>query len=108
MTFTEIGVPDDNDSMSQIVIDRKVYYARFTWNDRGSYWKFGLYDALEQPIVLGMKVVPGTILNTFLAAYGLPLVGFTVRTRLERVGRLDFAEGRAAFGYYQLEDGDME
>lgn len=99
--FIEIGVPNYNDSMSQVVIDGKVYYIRFTWNDRGSYWKFGLYDALGEPIVLGMKIVPWQLLNVFFKTYSLPPVAFAVDTDLERIGRYDFEEGRARFGYIQ-------
>ena len=44
MEYTIIEVPDLNDSMSRVVLNGKAYLIRFTWNDRGGFWKFGLYD----------------------------------------------------------------
>ena len=43
MEYTIIEVPDLNDSMSRVVLNGKAYLIRFTWNDRGGFWKFGLY-----------------------------------------------------------------
>ena len=51
MEYTIIEVPDLNDSMSRVVLNGKAYLIRFTWNDRGGFWKFGLYDTQSQPIV---------------------------------------------------------
>lgn len=42
MEYTIIEVPDLNDSMSRVVLNGKAYLIRFTWNDRGGFWKFGL------------------------------------------------------------------
>lgn len=50
MEYTIIEVPDLNDSMSRVVLNGKAYLIRFTWNDRGGFWKFGLYDTQSQPI----------------------------------------------------------
>ena len=58
MEYTIIEVPDLNDSMSRVVLNGKAYLIRFTWNDRGGFWKFGLYDTQSQPIVIGIKIVP--------------------------------------------------
>ena len=54
MEYTIIEVPDLNDSMSRVVLNGKAYLIRFTWNDRGGFWKFGLYDTQSQPIVIGI------------------------------------------------------
>ena len=58
MEYTIIEVPDLNDSMSRVVLNGKAYLIRFTWNDHGGFWKFGLYDTQSQPIVIGIKIVP--------------------------------------------------
>lgn len=58
MEYTIIEVPDLNDSMSRVVLNGKAYLIRFTWNDRGGFWKFGLYDTQSKPIVIGIKIVP--------------------------------------------------
>ena len=98
MDYIIIEVPDMNDSVSRIVLNGKQYLMRFTYNDTGGYWSFGLSDALGEPIVMGVKVVPRFPLNVFY--YGvaeLPMGVFGVMTELDKVGRADFREGRASF-----------
>lgn len=98
MDYIIIEVPDMNDSVSRIVLNGKQYLIRFTYNDTGGYWNFGLSDALGEPIVMGVKVVPRFPLNVFY--YGvaeLPMGVFGVMTELDKVGRADFREGRASF-----------
>ena len=79
MDYIIIEVPDMNDSMSRVVLNGTAYLIRFTWNDTGAYWKFGLYDSQNQPIVIG------------------------VMTRQERIGRSDFADGKAQFIFCPVE-----
>ena len=96
MEYIVIEVPDRNDSVSRIVLNGKQYQIRFTWNDSAGYWSFGLLDALSNPIVVGMKVVPQFPINVFHAVE-LPIGVFGVKTELDKVGRTDFREGRASF-----------
>ena len=63
MNYTIIDVPDMNDSISRIVLSGKQYQLRFTWNDTGGYWTFGLLDSLGAPLLIGVKVVPQFPLN---------------------------------------------
>ena len=72
MEYTIIEVPDLNDSMSRVVLNGKAYLIRFTWNDRGGFWKFGLYDTQSQPIVIGIKMVPRFPANLFYGVTALP------------------------------------
>lgn len=95
--MTIIEVPDMNDSMSRIVLNGTAYLIRFTWNDRGGFWKFGLYDTQSQPIVIGIKIVPRYPLNLFYGFTNLPDGVFGVQTKLTHIGRKDFAEGNAQF-----------
>ena len=96
MDYIIIEVPDMNDSISRIVLNGKQYQIRFTWNDKGGYWTFGLLDALGNPIAVGMKIVPRFPLNVFHSV-SLPIGVFGVMTELDKVGRTDFREGRACF-----------
>ena len=43
MDYIIIEVPDLNDSISRVVLNGNAYQIRFTWNETGGYWKFGLY-----------------------------------------------------------------
>ena len=95
--FTEIAVPDMNDSVSRLKLRGIPYNIRFTWNDTGKYWKFGLYDDLLNPLVLGLKIVPMFTLNLFFGARKTPNLVFGVKTKNDRVGREDFKNGTAHF-----------
>lgn len=104
MDYIIIEVPDMNDSVSRVVLSGTQYLIRFTYNDTGDYWKFGLYTALNEPIVIGVKIVPRFPLNVFYGVTKLPFGVFGVFSKLERIGRHDFAEGRAQFIFAPVEE----
>lgn len=97
--YITIAVPDMNDSMSRITLQGVSYQIRFTYNDTGDYWKFGLYTAAGEPIVIGMKIVPRFPLNLFQNLTRLPFGVFGVYTKLDRIGRNDFKNGKATFAF---------
>lgn len=97
MDYIIIEVPDMNDSVSRVVLKGKQYQIRFTYNDTGGYWSFGLADSLGNPIRVGVKLVPQLPLNLFWGTDDMPLGVFAVLSELEKVGRTDFIEGRAKF-----------
>lgn len=103
MDYIIIEVPDMNDSVSRVVLNGTAYLIRFTWNDSGGYWKFGLYDSQNQPIVIGVKLIPRFPLNVFYGVTKLPNGVFGVMTKLERIGRRDFVEGNAKFVFGPVE-----
>lgn len=105
MDYIVIEVPDMNDSVSRIVLSGKQYFIRFSYNDTFDFWKFSLYDSQNQPIVLGVKIVPRFVLNLFFGVAKLPDGIFGVMTKLDRIGRRDFIEGRAQFIFCPV---DME
>lgn len=97
MNYTIIEVPDMNDSVSRIVLSKKAYLIRFTYNDTFDYWKFSLYDDQHKPIILGVKIVPNFPLNVFSGIAKLPDGVFGVFTKLTRIGREDFLNQKAQF-----------
>lgn len=101
--MTIIEVPDMNDSVSRIVLNGKAYLIRFTWNEKGGYWKFGLYNTQSEPIVIGIKIVPRYPLNLFYGVAKLPDGVFGVQTKLNHIGRNDFRDGRAQFVFCPVE-----
>jgi hypothetical protein len=103
MDYTVIEVPNMNDSVSRIVLNNTAYQIRFTWNDTGGYWKFGLYDAQSNPIVIGIKIVPQFPLNVFYGATKLPDGIFGVISKQKRIGRNDFQTGNAQFVFCPVE-----
>lgn len=103
MDFIKIEVPDMNDSVSRIVLSGKAYLIRFTYNDTCDYWKFSLYDTQNEPIALGIKIVPRFPLNVFYGVTKLPDGVFGVMTKLDRIGRNDFLNRNAQFIFCPVE-----
>ena len=95
--YAIITVPDRNDSMARVVLNETEYMIRFTYNYAGDYWKFGIYTAMDEPIAIGVKIVPNFPLNVFYTVTGLPLGVFAAITNLDRIGRNDFKDGKARF-----------
>lgn len=103
MDYTEITVPDMNDSVSTIVLGGTPCGIRFTWNDTGEYWIFGLYDSQNVPIQQGIKIVPKAVLNLFSGKSEMRKYVFGVLTKLEKIGRDDFKNGKARFIFTPVE-----
>lgn len=99
MDCVVIEIPEKNDSISRVVLDGVQYFVRFTYNDTFDYWTFGLMDALENPILSGVKIVPNYPINLFAGTDQIPAGIFAVLTELERVGHDDFKNGLAQFVY---------
>jgi hypothetical protein len=97
MVYIIIEVPDMNDSVSTVVLSGEQYQVRFTYNDTGGYWSFGIYDTLGNPIRVGIKMVPKMPLNLFCGTDDMPNGVFGVLSSLEKVGRNDFVDGKAKF-----------
>lgn len=97
MEYVKIEVPDINDSISRVVLSGTEYLIRFSFNDTGNYWKFSLYSSLNEPIVVGIKIVPNFPLNVFYGVSKMPNGFFGVKSKLERIGRNDFVNGNASF-----------
>ncbi len=97
MEYIIIDVPDLNDSVSRVVLAGIPYYIRFTYNDTCDYWKFSLYNSQNEPIVVGIKIVPRFPLNVFYGVTKLPDGVFGVISKKQHIGRRDFKDGSAKF-----------
>ena len=105
MKRLEIMPPDYNDSFSKAVLDGTEFLFRFTWNDTALRWTFGIYDVFRNPIVRGVKIVPGFPLNLQYVDNRLPGGVIGVYTKLTAVGRGDFKNGKAVFAYVPADGG---
>lgn len=95
-----ITVPDMNDSMSTITIEEKDYIIRFTYNELGDYWSFGVYDIKEEPIISMTKIVPDFPIIYFYTYGGLPDGVFGALSETGgRIGRQSFNDKSAKFVY---------
>ena len=99
-----IDVPDMNDSMSSITIDDVEYYLRFTYNEKFGFWKFGLYDEDEAPIVAMTKIVPNYPLFDQYTDSRLPDGIFGCLSDTDDVGREAFNDLTAEFVYIPNEE----
>lgn len=97
MDYTIIEVPDMNDSISRISLLGSQYQLRFTWNDTGGYWMFGILDSLGEPLLVGLRIVPQFPLNLFHAGKNLPQGIFAALTEKESIERTDFIDSKAQF-----------
>lgn len=94
-----ITVPDMNDSMSSITIGKKEYLIRFTYNEMGDFWSFGIYSVEEEPIIAMTRIVPNFPLTHFYAYTDLSDGAFGAISSDGNVGRSAFKEGTAEFVY---------
>jgi len=99
MEIINIAVPDMNDSFSRVVLDNTQYLIRFTWNEVGQSWSFGLYTMQHEPIAVGVKMVSRFPLNLQIIDDRYPKGVFGVYSDFDRIGRNSFTEGKAAFSY---------
>lgn len=100
VTFVEI--PYYNDSFIRLVIKNKAYLVRFSYLKACDTWTFGIYDIQYNPIVIGLKLVPGIPLNIQYIDKALPPVYWGVQTKLDRVGYRDFWDGNASLFYMEV------
>lgn len=94
-----IKPPEMNDSFSRIVLDEKEYLIRFTYNNTGDFWTFGIYKTEEDPIFTAMKIVPRFPINHYFSRSDAPNGIFGVITKLNRVGHDAFSSGDAQLVY---------
>lgn len=88
-----------NSSFIRIVLENKIYMLKFEWNEYGKYWTFGIYTALQEPIVQSIKVISKFPLNLQYIDSRLPNGVFGIYTEKERVLRSDFKNRNAIFAY---------
>jgi len=95
----EISVPNLHDSFSRVILDGTQYLIRFTYNDTAQSWSFGVYTMQQEPIAVGIKLVPRFPLNLQIIDRRFPTGIFGVYSNFDTIGRNDFLEGKATFSY---------
>lgn len=98
-----ITVPDENDSIGRIDLYGKQFYIRFTYNNYGGYWNFGLYDAQMNPLIPMTRIVENYMLNFYYTYTDFPdgLFGAICKGK---IGRNSFKDGTAVFGFADHDD----
>ena len=101
-----ITVPDKNDSIGRIELNKRVYHIRFTFNNYGGYWSFGLYDSQMNPLIPMTRVVENYMPLFYYNYTDFPMGEFGVVSN-EKIGRNSFKDGIAKFVFFpdeELED----
>lgn len=62
----QIGTPDSADSKQTVTLNKKSYRVRFLYCDRSSSWNLSIFDAKNNSIILGEKILP---YKEFLSRY---------------------------------------
>jgi len=101
MNVTAIAVPDMNDSYSRVTLGGVQYLIRFTYNSYADRWSFGLFTIQKGPIAVGIRIVPNFPLNLQISNSDFPLGAFIAYSKLDGIGRHDFANGDAVFTFIQ-------
>ena len=96
-----VGIPHYNDCFCRVLIRKVPYMLRFSYQKASDCWTFGIHDLKYNPIVQGIKIVPGIPLNIQYIDEALPPVYWGVKTNLDRVGYRDFWDGNAEFFYVE-------
>lgn len=99
--YTIISIPNYNDSFSRVIIKNVAYLIRFTYEMASDCWVFGIFDLKYNPIVQGIKIVPGIPLNLQYTDDTLPPVYWIAKSKLDRIGYRDFWDGKAEFLYVE-------
>lgn len=94
---TQIHIPQEHDSFSELTINGERLLLRFTYNDTFDYWTFGVYELNRTPIIAGLKIVPNFPMNLYIKLRRLGNTGFIATSKQQRIGHRDFWDGAAQF-----------
>ena len=98
-----ITVPDENDSIGRIELNKRQYYIRFTYNNYGGFWNFGLYDSQMNPLIPMTKMVENYMPLHYYTYTSFPEGQFGVASK-EKIGRNSFKDGTATLVYFPREE----
>ena len=105
--MTIIQIPKQyKDSFSRVVLDRKEYLIRFTYNETFDYWVFGIYDLDRNPIASDMRIVPNYPLNHYNRSDDAPSGVFSAVSLSESdvIGSEELNSGDVGFVYIPYDE----
>jgi hypothetical protein len=92
----------------QIEIQGVIYILNFTWNALNSFWTMDIYNRDEEPLILGIKIVPTYPLLQAFTVFGKPpgeIVCQNIVNSVSDIGRFDMSQ-KFVLVYY--EPGELE
>ena len=79
----------------QIELEGVQYIFNFTWNALNEFWTMDIYNRDEEPLILGIKIVPNYPLLQPYTVFGKPageIVCQNVVNAPEGIGRFDMSQ----------------
>ncbi len=79
----------------QITLTNQIFNLAFVWNALNQYWIMSIYDRNQNPIVVGIKVVPNFDLTSQFVNVNLPLGDIVCQNILDKwtdIARFDMGE----------------
>lgn len=97
----QIAVTDQNDSLTEVVLDDVTFFLHLAWNSEGDFWTLGLENASKDTVVEGIAVVPDYPLLGRYRSAGMPAgeIMAIAPDRRDIISRSDLPTGIVALVY---------
>lgn len=92
----------------QITLTGELFVFWFKWNALNAFWSMEIYNSSEEPLILGIKLVPSYPLIGNYAVFGLPqgeIICQNIVGTLSEIGRFDMSQ---KFELVYYEPGELE
>lgn len=102
----EIGILDENDSLTEVDLDNEVFFLQHSWNDYAQHWTLSIENAYNEQIIAGVKVVPNHPVLHFYTMATLPAgqLVYVVNGSGDTIGRDAFKKGNATLCYFTAQE----
>jgi hypothetical protein len=99
---------DSSQWKEQLTLTNELFIFWFKWNALNEFWTMDIYNASEDPVVLGIKIVPSYPLIGNYAVLGLPkgeIICQNIVGTPQEIGRFDMSQ---KFDLVYYEPGELE
>ncbi len=102
----QIAVVDENDSLTEVVLDEETFFLHLAWNSEAEFWTLGIENASKDTIIEGIAVVPDYPLLDRYRGPGMPAgdIIAVAPDRRDGISRSDLPEGIVALVYVTAAD----
>ena len=98
---------NDNGSWrEQIQLDNIVYFLNFTWNGLNEFWTMDILNRNEEPLILGIKIVPNYPLLSTYTVEGMPpgnIICQNIVNTTDEIKRFDIGQKFEMVYYFEGE-----
>ena len=90
----------------QIQLDNVIYFLNFTWNALNEFWVMNILNRNEEPLILGIKIVPNYPLLSTYTVDGMPagnIICQNIVNTPEEIKRFDIGQKFELVYYFEGE-----